>query len=313
MRSRLNYKNLKPQNGIAFLYTFIWLTVTILGIILSSLPSIAGWLVGQITLGLAMLHWFIYLHEAGHGTLFRSRLLNRFFGNVAGFLTVIPFDAWRLIHSRHHKWTGWQDLDATTESLVPRKLSLIERVILNFCWKFSIPLFVLLYRIQNFWNYPRIRNFITVPVQRKKILASILLLIVLYGALIISIGWPRLVHFIGLAFLLCLVMQELIIMSQHTHIPMRISQGQRVSPLSFQEQEAFTRSLRFPHWISRWILMHMDAHTLHHIYPWVPGYRLNEIDYHPDEVNWLLWWRESKKLTGVEFMFNNRNKTGFRL
>ena len=44
------------------------------------------------------------------------------------------------------------------------------------------------------------------------------------------------------------------------------------------EQEVFTRSLRFPGWLST-ALLGIDAHELHHMYPRVPGYRLRQIRY----------------------------------
>ena len=52
------------------------------------------------------------------------------------------------MHGRHHKWTGWQDVDPTTAALVPRELGTLERVLVNVCWRFWIPLFSVLYRSQ---------------------------------------------------------------------------------------------------------------------------------------------------------------------
>jgi fatty acid desaturase len=74
-------------------------------------------------------------------------------GQVAGFFSIIPFYNWKRVHGRHHKWTGWQDVDPTTATLVPRELSRAERVLVNVCWRFWIPLFSVLYRINNFWNW----------------------------------------------------------------------------------------------------------------------------------------------------------------
>ena len=66
------------------------------------------------------MQWFAVLHECGHRTMFRARRFNTLAGVVAGFLTMIPYRSWVRVHGRHHKWTGWQDLDPTTESLVPQ-------------------------------------------------------------------------------------------------------------------------------------------------------------------------------------------------
>ena len=48
---------------------------------------------------------------------------------LAAFFALIPFGCWKLIHGMHHHWTGWQDLDATTATLVPRPLSRVERML----------------------------------------------------------------------------------------------------------------------------------------------------------------------------------------
>ena len=56
----------------------------------------------------------------------------------------------------------------------------------------------------------------------------------------------------------------------------RTSAGARGRPFPAVEQEPFTRSLRLPPLVSRFIL-HFDAHELHHMYPFVPGYHLHRI------------------------------------
>jgi hypothetical protein len=115
--------NLKPRNSKGALYFLLSTALTVTGIWLSLFNSIFVWAVGQIILAVALLQWFIILHEAGHRTLFRTKTLNTVAGHVAGLLSGSPYTSWTLIHFRHHKWTGWQDLDATTASSVNRSLS----------------------------------------------------------------------------------------------------------------------------------------------------------------------------------------------
>ena len=70
---------------------------------------------------------------------------------------------------------------------------------------------------------------------------------------------------------------------------MEVSCGERVTPHRAMEQERYTRSLRLPRAISHAVL-HFDAHELHHMYPFVPGYRLREIAYTPqNEIGWRQW------------------------
>ncbi len=306
--------SLKPRNSQGALYFFLATSLTAVGIWLSLFDKFFVWGTGQFVLAVAFLQWFILLHEAGHRTLFRSKTLNTAAGHLAGLLSGFPYSSWTLIHLRHHKWTGWQDMDATTASLVPRPLKKWEQNVINFCWKSWIPLFSLIYRINNYWNYPRVVRFIRLHEQRKKVARDILVLLVAYVSLILVIGPSTYLQIFGLAFLITLVMQEVILLSQHTHIPTNVSDGKAVKRFSPLEQEVYTRSLRFPAWVSSIVLMHFDAHELHHMYVYVPGYDLRKIPYRThSEVNWWKWIKGTKRLSGVSFLFEDRTRTGFEL
>jgi len=306
--------DLSPRNSAGFFYVMLCTVLSVSGIGLSMSSHGAVWFFGQIVLSLAMLQWFILLHEAGHRTLFRTKSLNTFFGYISGFLSGLPFSSWSIIHFRHHKWTGWQDLDATTVSLVPRKLSNWERVVIDISWRLWIPIFALIYRFNNYWNYPRLVQFVAKREQRRKIVAEICVLIIAYASAVVFIGPMTLLNLFGLAIIVSLVLQEILLLSQHTHIPSNVSQGEDVRPFLPIEQEVFTRSLRFPGLISKFLLIHFDAHELHHMYTRVPGYDLRKIPYQTEnEVDWWEWIRRSKGLSGETFLFKNRTATGFPL
>jgi len=303
-------EDLKPNSRIGWLFVFICCSLTGIGFWFSAQPHILMWIFGQTFLAVALLQWFILLHEAGHGTLFKGRKMNLLTGHVASLLVGIPFFSWRQIHNLHHLWTGWQDRDPTTASLVPRKLSALERGIVNFCWKCWVPLFGVLYRIQNFWNIPRLTNFIA---ERRTItlmsLNSLGVLLV-YGLVFVLVGPGLILKYFGLAFLLSLIMQETLLLSQHTHIPMELSRGNRVEPHPGQMQEKFTRTLTFPNWVSKWILMSFDMHGKHHTNVKTPGYLLNGIICKAEnQYNWFSWVRMARKMPGEDFLFKNRNQS----
>jgi fatty acid desaturase len=284
-----------------------------IGISLSMLDSQAAYLLGQIVLAHGFVQAFVLMHEAGHDTLFPSRHLNRIIGQLAGFLTVIPFWNWQRIHARHHHYTGWQDLDATTASLVPRPIGSWERRCIDLAWATWLPIFALTYRIQNFWNLPRVERYITSPKNRYRIRINTLAVVTAYGLVLAWVGPLEVFWLVGPGFLLSLVVQEAIILSQHTHVPQRLSSGQPVRAFSPLEQELFTRSLRLPAWLS-FLLMHFDAHELHHIYPQVPGYLLHDVHYRPaHEVHWWRWLKAARGLRGTDFLFHNWNETGVRV
>ena len=114
----------------------------------------------------------------------------------------------------------------------------------------------------------------------------------------------------GVAVLLSLVVEDMLLLSQHTHIPQNVSGGADVRPFPTVEQEVFTRSLVFPSWLSS-LLLHIDAHELHHMYPFVPGYRLTGIPYETEnEIGVWTWIRRARALPGEVFLFQNRLESG---
>lgn len=52
---------------------------------------------------------FIFQHDCGHGSFFRSRMANNAVGSCIGLLTLVPYAYWRKTHALHHAGSG--DLD----------------------------------------------------------------------------------------------------------------------------------------------------------------------------------------------------------
>lgn len=305
--------HLKPTDRQGVIAVAIVTAISVAGLSLSRQQSFVAWLCGQIVLALAFLQWFVVLHEAGHKTLFRSRLANLVTGHVASVPALIPFYAWRRIHARHHKYTGWQDLDATTALLVPRTVAGWERTAVNVAWATWLPLFSILYRLQNYWNVPRVARFLGPGGSRRALAWNTGVLLLVYGVILAWAGPLTVLRLCGLGAVLSLAAQDVILLSQHTHMPTQLSGGREVACVPPLEQERYTRSLILPSWLSR-LILGFDLHELHHMYVRVPGYDLHRIPYHArHEVNWWVWLRGAKRLTGVDFLFSSRDRTGFRL
>lgn len=273
-----------------------------------------GWLIGQIILGIAITQWFMVMHEAGHNTLLPSTRANRWVGRFCGLVCLFPFDAWRFIHHRHHVWTGWRDLDPTTENLLPREIKGWEKFIFNNCWKFWIPVFGVAYRAQHFWKPSKIKNHAG-DEKGRMIVRGILIQLAFYGALIVLLGVPFLLTTFGLAFLIHLSICDPILLSQHSHIPQEESDGENVSPFPHRDQDVFTRSIEFPKFFSKWVLLHFDLHELHHLFPHIPGYHLDRLPVSEIELensyHWWSWILEAKRLPAHELIFKNREETGW--
>jgi fatty acid desaturase len=305
--------HLRPTDRHGFGLTGLAVGSTTVALWLSVGGGWVSWIVGQVVLAASLVQWFAILHECGHRTLFRARRLNAAIGLLAGFVTMIPYWSWVRVHGRHHKWTGWQDLDPTTESLVPRHLTTFERWTVNICWRLWIPLFSVTYRVQNYWNLRRLAALFPHRQDVTAMRVNVLAQVAAYGGLLILAGPLPLLQAIGAGVVLSLIAEDLLLLSQHTHVPLHVSEGKPVPPVPAVDQEVFTRSLRLPRWASAFLL-HFDAHELHHMYPFVPGYHLREIPYQPaNEVGWWQWVRSSKRLQGVVLLFHNRDTTGFPL
>jgi fatty acid desaturase len=303
--------HLRPDDRLGWAFTALGAAATAAGLSLSVSASVGAWLAGQLVLACALVQWFVLLHECGHGTLFATRRLNGLIGPVAGFFAFIPFGVWRRVHGRHHRWTGWQDVDPTTEALTPRPLSRLERALINGCWRLWIPLFATLYRLGNFWNVPRLFRLFREPGVRRALAIEALAYAGALAGVVVLLGPSLAFRAAGLAVLVAFVAEEILIVSQHTHVPMTLSRGETVPPYPALDQEAFTRSLRLPPWLS-WLVLHFDAHELHHMYPFVPGYLLHRVPYTPmNEVAWWRWIPAARAVPGEVFFFQNRDGSGF--
>ena len=301
---------LRPSDAAGWQAVLIASAATGVGLALS-LDGGPVWVAGQGLLAIALVQWFVLLHECGHETLFRTRRWHGVVGRLAAFFALIPYSCWTRVHGRHHKWTGWQDLDPTTTSLVPRELGRGERAVVNVCWKYWIPLFSILYRTGNYWNLPRLLKLFPRWGDRRAIARESAAMLALYILLPVALGPVRLLQTSGLAIVLSLMIEDVLLLSQHTHMPQGVSHGAAVRPYPAIEQEPFTRSLRLPTWLSA-LVLHFDAHELHHMYPFVPGYHLRRIPYRPtNEIGWWTWLRRAKQLPGEVLLFQSRAETGW--
>jgi fatty acid desaturase len=148
---------------------------------------------------------------------------------------------------------------------------------------------------------------------RRLIVGSLTAHVIVLGLTGWAIGPVVLLKTAGAALVIAFMAQEILIVSQHTHIPMPLSGGHVVRPHRALEQEVFTRSMRLPGWLSR-LTLQFDAHELHHMYPFVPGYLLHRVPYTPvNEVSWRRWIPAARSMPGEVLFFQNRDGSGFDL
>ena len=301
-------KEFKPSNLMGFLHLFSPLIFVAIGLHLS-LTNTFGWLfiLGQISLSIFFFQCFILLHETGHYSYFQSKLLNRIFGNIFALLSFIPFTSWVAIHNLHHKWTGYRDKDPTTEGTVSPKFSTPIKLLVNFSWLFFIPVFTVGYRIGNYWNLKKLKKHLP---ERKLngIYLNITIQIILYIFLFYLFGSWILGHLIP-AYILSLMISDLFILSQHSHIEIPLSDGNPVKPIRFSEQIQYTRSISLFKNVGSYIYFNFNLHELHHAYPILPAYYLDKTQLEmPNTVSFINYIKDAKRMKGIDFIFNTSKK-----
>jgi omega-6 fatty acid desaturase (delta-12 desaturase) len=72
------------------------------------LLDVSWWLVLPLILlaGAFLVRIFILFHDCGHGSFFKSRRANHFWGILTGLLAWTPYDCWRSEHATHHATSG---------------------------------------------------------------------------------------------------------------------------------------------------------------------------------------------------------------
>ncbi|HTL18985.1 MAG TPA: fatty acid desaturase [Patescibacteria group bacterium] len=98
--SRANWQIVNSVGSYALLWFLMYYT-----------RAVSWWLTIPLALlaGMFLVRVFIIFHDCGHGSFFKSRRANNFWGFLCGLLTFTPFYQWRWEHSLHHASSG--DLD----------------------------------------------------------------------------------------------------------------------------------------------------------------------------------------------------------
>lgn len=73
--------------------------------------SISPWLAVAVVipLGIAISKTTLLVHEAVHGSLFRTQALNEIVGRMGGWWTVVDFASFKSLHWDHHRTVGHDD------------------------------------------------------------------------------------------------------------------------------------------------------------------------------------------------------------
>jgi len=306
---KLHVSMYKPSNIKAFTYLILPTFILVLGVaFVFSKDAYLYWL-GELVLSIFFLQSFILLHECGHLSFFKTRALNVVFGHFFGLLSVIPFYSWQQMHGLHHRWTGWRDKDPTTQSTIKPSESKLKNYIINIAWTLFIPVFYLSYKISNYWNLFKIKQYLNAK-KYKKVRLHIIIYLFIFMTIVLFFG-DFLWKYIAPAFVLSLVWKELVIMTQHSHVEMPIANNNEVKPFSYLNQVKYTRSFYLNSFISKYFLFNFNLHEAHHAYPGLPAYKLAEVILNiPKEPTYFSWLLKAKSMKGVDYIFKTSKQTG---
>jgi fatty acid desaturase len=298
----------QANNWRALSFLVTPLLFLIFGIFFSMKDGIPFYLLSILLFSFFSTQAFILLHECGHMHFFKTQFQNSMFGNLFGVFAGIPFFTWKHMHHLHHKWTGWRDKDPTTEVTVDPGNSKFIQLVANLSWILFFPIFYLTYHVSNYWNLKKIERFVRPHIFRKSV-GSVFMYALIYSILFLFLPLEMVLYVLPSFFLSC-IWRELIILTQHTHIDIPLSEGENVSPISYLNQIPFTRSFYIGKFFERYFLFNFNLHEAHHAYPGLPAYYLHEchlnLSRNPTYWRWLL---QAKSMWGVDFIFRTSKHT----
>jgi acyl-lipid omega-6 desaturase (Delta-12 desaturase) len=156
VRSRLTASSRRPTTGTGIV-VFGSCVSCYLALLLASLAC--PWWPAQLLAAL-LNGWLIFVllcvgHDAAHGTLTSSRLLNNLIGRLAFLPSLTPYSIWAYTHNRlHHGFTNLRGYDPAFAPFSQEEFARLPtwRRILERCYK-TVPGLALYYLVAIWWKY----------------------------------------------------------------------------------------------------------------------------------------------------------------
>lgn len=200
-----SYKGADTKRSVIQLLVTLALYALSCGLMIYGVLSSSLWLTALLLLPAAGLltRIFIFQHDCGHGSYFKSSAANNWVGRFLGLLTVTPYDFWRRAHNMHHATSG--DLDRRSiggiDTITVREYNALPH------WKkiayrvyrhplvllvLGTPLYTIIAQRIPFKQHTGFHEgYKTLPVSSiwKSIMLTNLMIAVLYGSLALMVGW----------------------------------------------------------------------------------------------------------------------------
>jgi fatty acid desaturase len=226
---------------------------------------------GVIITALALNAFVLLMHEGMHGVLFASRLTNRIGSVLLGSTFLMSFSAYRVLHTRHHKYLGDKRDPDDYQNYVGNRpllwsLHFMRLLIGSPLYLVLIPLLALKYGSD---------------VERRDVLTE-------YGFL--TIAYSLLLHFVSLPVLGMAWGIPLLIVGTLTSV-----RGFTQHGIADASDPYLASRTVLPNPVVGFFLLHENYHLEHHLFPEVPSYHLTRL-------HALIWPRLPRAVSGRSYL-----------
>jgi acyl-lipid omega-6 desaturase (Delta-12 desaturase) len=274
-----------------------------------------------ITLALAvpaagfLVRVFIIFHDCGHGSFFKSRRANTFWGVVTGLLTFTPFQQWRHDHAVHHATSGDLDRRGTGDIWTltvreyddsPRWRRLAYRLVRNPVVLFLVAplyLFLIQHRVPSRGSGPR---------ERRSVLWTNLALVGIVGMMSLILGFKT---FVLIQFPISMIATVAGVWLFYVQHQFEGAYWERRTEWDFVGAALHGSSFYKLPKVLQWFSGNIGFHHIHHLSPSIPNYNLEKC--HREEpafqaVQAVTFWRSFKSLTFRLWDERQKRLVGFR-
>ena len=232
-----------------------------------------------LPLGLLTLRMGVLQHEAGHGSLFRTRRANNLVGRPLGVLSLTPYGMWRKMHGTHHADMG--NLDARDIGEV-HTMTLAEYRD-NPGWKrlayriYRNPVFLM--TLAPFWLFIfQHRLPFGMWKDGAQVWASAMATNVAIFAFLAGLyaygGWEAILVVWLPSMQIAAMLGVWLFYTQHQFETAQLDRRENWS--HYQKALISSSHLALPAWLA-WVTANLGVHHIHHLSPSIPFYRLKEV------------------------------------